>query len=146
MVCGKWQSAHLELVVAADAGLADVAGLADGAVVVIAGDVRLVDAARHVGTCEHVPPLVTLLWQTAFFMLLVFSQKGLPQPMHAGKHGTFKVAISRSSIQEVVPQTQRTDELKQGHLGPLFFTLQRNLKKVPWLMGADVINEHCAQT
>ena len=62
MVCGKRRSAHLELVVTADAGLADVAGLADGAVVVIAGDVRPVDAARHIGTCKHVPPLVTLPW------------------------------------------------------------------------------------
>ena len=47
-------AAHLEFIVAADAGLADVTCLADGAVVVIAGDMGLVDAARNVGTCAHV--------------------------------------------------------------------------------------------
>ena len=42
---------YLELVISANAGLPDAARLTDGAVVVIAGDVRLVYLPRHIGTC-----------------------------------------------------------------------------------------------
>ena len=130
MACGKRGSAHLELVVAADAGLADVAGLADGAVVVIAGDVRLVDAARHVGTCEHVLPLVTLPWQTAFLMVLVFFQKGSPQPMHAGQHGTFTDAIPRSSFQGTDCSTDSVNtRTEAGARGAFIIHIKMGLKK-----------------
>ena len=44
---------HLELVVPANARLPNAACLANGAVVVITGDVRLVDLPRHVRACSN---------------------------------------------------------------------------------------------
>ena len=56
--------AYLELVVAANARLPNAARLADRAVVVIAGDVWLVNLTRHVGACaRHIPMATALLFK-----------------------------------------------------------------------------------